>query len=279
MKRFAILGYPLGHTMSPPIHQRLFELSGQQAEYEVLQTPPEQFGGLWPYLRQLDGFNITIPYKQQIIPFCARLDETAQRYGAVNVVDCRDGGTGYNTDCVGFLHSLEGIPLSGEVLIAGAGGVGRMFAIEAARQGAAVTLAVRPSGLEKARHLQAEMAQAVPNAAPVRVTTLESLPEQNGRYRWLINATPVGMYPNVEDLPLDPAVLPRCENLFEAIYNPVQTKLMRLARQAGCHVIGGMAMLVWQAVQAHQNWYGAAYRDEDIAALIREMEAQLEAGK
>ena len=72
MKRFAILGYPLGHTMSPPIHERLFVLGKQQAEYEVLQTPPEQFEALWPYLRQLDGFNITIPYKQQIIPFCDR---------------------------------------------------------------------------------------------------------------------------------------------------------------------------------------------------------------
>lgn len=102
MKRFAILGYPLGHTMSPPIHERLFVLGKQQAEYEVLQTPPEQFEALWPYLRQLDGFNITIPYKQQIIPFCARLDDTAKRYGAVNVVDGKNGGTGYNTDCVGF---------------------------------------------------------------------------------------------------------------------------------------------------------------------------------
>ena len=89
MKRFAILGYPLGHAISPPIHERLFVLGKQQAEYEVLQTPPEQFEALWPYLRQLDGFNITIPYKQQIIPFCARLDDTAKRYGAVNVVDGR----------------------------------------------------------------------------------------------------------------------------------------------------------------------------------------------
>ena len=143
MKRFAILGYPLGHTMSPPIHERLFVLGKQQAEYEVLQTPPEQFEALWPYLRQLDGFNITIPYKQQIIPFCARLDDTAKRYGAVNVVDGKNGGTGYNTDCVGFLRSLGGVPLQGEVLIAGAGGVGRMFAIESARHGARVTLAVR----------------------------------------------------------------------------------------------------------------------------------------
>ena len=167
MKRFAILGYPLGHTMSPPIHERLFVLGKQQAEYEVLQTPPEQFEALWPYLRQLDGFNITIPYKQQIIPFCARLDDTAKRYGAVNVVDGKNGGTGYNTDCVGFLRSLEGIPLQEEVLIAGAGGVGRMFAIESARHGARVTLAVRHSGMEKACGLKKEMEETIPGAGLV----------------------------------------------------------------------------------------------------------------
>lgn len=275
MKRFAILGYPLGHTMSPPIHKRLFELGGQQAEYEVLQTQPDQFEALWPYLRQLDGFNVTIPYKQQIIPFCAQLDDTAKRYGAVNVVDCKNGGVGYNTDCVGFLRSLEGIPLKGEVLVAGAGGVGRMFAVESARHGACVTLAVRQSSIERALELQREMEREIPGAA-ARVVTLDSLPQEEARYRWLINATPAGMYPKVDDMPLDPSVLPRCENVFEAIYNPVQTKLMRLAQQVGCRVIGGMAMLVWQAVQAHQYWYGAQYREEDIAALIREMEKQVE---
>lgn len=275
MKCFAILGYPLGHTMSPPIHERLFVLGKQQAEYEVLQTPPEQFEALWPYLRQLDGFNITIPYKQQIIPFCARLDDTAKRYGAVNVVDGKNGGTGYNTDCVGFLRSLEGIPLQEEVLIAGAGGVGRMFAIESARHGARVTLAVRHSGMEKACGLKKEMEETIPGAA-VRVTALDELPREDTYYRWLINATPAGMYPKADDMPLDPAVLPRCENVFEAIYNPARTKLMRLAQQAGCHVIVGMAMLVWQAVQAHQYWYGAQFREEDIAALIREMEQRME---
>ncbi len=278
MKRFAILGYPLGHTLSPPIHTRLFELSGVQASYTVLQTPPDQFQALWPQLRQLDGFNITIPYKQQIIPFCARLDETALRYGAVNVVDCKDGGVGYNTDCVGFLRSLQGIPLEGEVLIAGAGGVGRMFAMEAARHGAGVTLAVREQSLEKTGALQREIQKACPGAR-VRAIALNALPQENTRYRWLINATPVGMYPKVEDMPLDPSVLPRCENVFEAIYNPVQTKLMRMARQAGCHVIGGMAMLVWQAAQAHWHWYGATFAQDEMETLIRQMEQRLEGSR
>lgn len=275
MKRFALIGYPLGHTMSPPIHRRLFSLSGLEAEYQVLQTPPDRFEALWPQLRALDGFNVTLPYKQKILPFCARLDETAARYQSVNTVDCKNGGVGYNTDCVGFLRSLPGARLEGEVLIAGAGGVGRMFAIEAARQGAGVTLAVRQSGMEKALALQKEIARSLPEAR-VRVTALDRLPGEDVCYRWLVNATPVGMYPQTDAMPVDPAVLCRCQNVFDAIYNPAQTKLMRAARQSGCQVIGGMSMLVWQAAQAHWHWYGARFSEEDIAALIREMEAQME---
>lgn len=233
MKRFAILGYPLGHTMSPPIHERLFVLGKQQAEYEVLQTPPEQFEALWPYLRQLDGFNITIPYKQQIIPFCARLDDTAKRYGAVNVVDGKNGGTGYNTDCVGFLRSLEGIPLQGEVLI------GRRR-----RRGADVCHRIGPAWRPRnaggapqrnGKSMRTEKRDGRNHSR--RSSTgncLDELPREDTYYRWLINATPAGMYPKMDDMPLDPAVLPRCENVFEAIYNPARTKLMRLAQQAGC---------------------------------------------
>ena len=123
MKRFALIGYPLGHTMSPPIHKKLFALSGVKGSYEAVAIEPERFEEALPKLMQLDGFNITIPYKQKIIPHCKKLHETAARYGAVNVLDCRTG-IGYNTDCVGFLQSLQGIGLEGEVLICGAGGVG-----------------------------------------------------------------------------------------------------------------------------------------------------------
>ena len=90
--------------------------------------------------------------------------------------------------------------------------------------------------LKKACGLKKEMEETIPGAA-VRVTALDELPREDTYYRWLINATPAGMYPKVDDMPLDPAVLPRCENVFEAIYNPARTKLMRLAQQAGCQLV------------------------------------------
>ena len=124
--------------------------------------------------------------------------------------------------------------------------------------GLALSIALNRSGLEAVEAMM----------GPIPESSLPGLAS--------LTTTPAGMYPKADDMPLDPAVLPRCENVFEAIYNPARTKLMRLAQQAGCHVIGGMAMLVWQAVQAHQYWYGAQFREEDIAALIREMEQRME---
>lgn len=274
MKQFALLGHPLGHTLSPPIHERLFALSGVSAQYRVMDVPPEKFLSSWESLRQLDGFNVTIPYKEQIIPFCQKLDETAQRYKAVNVVD-GNGKVGYNTDCVGFLKSLGEIPLGQRVLVIGAGGVGRMFAMESAFQGATVSLAVRRQGMEKAAALRQEIQRAVPGSR-VSVVELSSLEGDSNSYDWLIQATPVGMFPQTDAMPVAESVLPRCQNVLEAIYNPGRTRLMQAAKKAGCHVVGGMGMLVWQAVQAHTIWYGAQFAEKQIQALIAEMEKKLE---
>ena len=144
MSKYALLGYPLGHTMSPPIHKRLFELDGKpDSEYEVCEIPPEKLAERSEYLNSLNGYNITIPYKVDIIKYLDGLDESAKRYNSVNCVVNRDGkNIGYNTDCSGFLRSLEagGAKLGGRVLQIGCGGVGRMMAIEAALHGAELTI-------------------------------------------------------------------------------------------------------------------------------------------
>ena len=103
MEKYAILGYPLKHTMSPPIHKRLFELEGKAAEYEICEIPPEQLEEKAAYLNSLGGYNITIPFKVDIIKYIDELDESAKRYNSVNCVVNRGGKTtGYNTDCYGF---------------------------------------------------------------------------------------------------------------------------------------------------------------------------------
>ncbi|MDE6133610.1 MAG: shikimate dehydrogenase [Oscillospiraceae bacterium] len=275
MEKYAILGYPLKHTMSPPIHKRLFELEGKTAEYEICELPPEELSGKADYLNSLGGYNITIPFKVDIIKYLDELDESAKRYNSVNCVVNRDGkNIGFNTDCYGFLRSLEAenISLSGKVLQIGCGGVGRMIAIEAALHGADLTIVSLPEFIKGAEEAAAEAVKLAPNAK-IKVITYEQI---SGEYDLLINASPVGMFPKTEECPVTEDVIKSCKNVFEVIYNPDVTMLMKLAERNGIKAVGGMAMLVWQAVVAHEIWSGAKYNDKDIAELISDMRKELQ---
>lgn len=275
MSKYALLGYPLGHTMSPPIHKRLFELDGKpDAEYEVCEIPPEKLAEKSEYLNSLNGYNITIPYKVDIIKYLDELDESAKRYSSVNCVVNRNGkNIGYNTDCSGFLRSLEagGAKLDGRVLQIGCGGVGRMMAIEAALHGADLTIVALPEFIAGAKEVAEEALKLNP-AAKISVITHEEI---NGEFDLLMNASPVGMYPKTENCPVSEDVVKNCKCVFEVIYNPNVTKLMSIAEKHGIPAIGGMAMLVWQAAVAHEIWNGASYNDEDVEKIIAEMKAEL----
>lgn len=275
MAKYGLLGYPLGHTMSPPIHKRLFELDGKaDAEYEVCEFAPEILADKIEYLNSLGGYNITIPYKVEIIKHIDGLDESAKRYNSVNCVTVKDGKRiGFNTDCYGFLRSLEagGAKLDGKVLQIGCGGVGRMMAIEAALHGADLTIVSLPEFIAGAE-AAADEARALNPDAKIKVITHDEI---EGEFDLLMNASPVGMFPKVDDCPVSEEVIKNCKCVFDVIYNPNVTKLMQIAQDNGIKAIGGMAMLVWQAVVAHEIWDGAKYRDEDINALIEEMRAKL----
>ncbi len=275
MAKYGLLGYPLGHTMSPPIHKRLFELDGKaDAEYEVCEFAPEILADKIEYLNSLRGYNITIPYKVEIIKHIDSLDESAKRYNSVNCVAVKNGKRiGYNTDCYGFLRSLEagGAKLDGKVLQIGCGGVGRMMAIEAAIHGADLTIVSLPEFIAGAE-TAADEARALNPNAKIKVITHDEI---EGEFDLLMNASPVGMFPKIDDCPVSEEVIKNCKCVFDVIYNPNVTKLMQIAQDNGIKAIGGMAMLVWQAVVAHEIWDNAKYRDEDINALIEEMRAKL----
>ena len=271
MRKFSIIGGSLKHTMSPPIHKRLFELSGETAEYSVFEIAEEDLNTAITELDKLNGYNITIPHKVGIIPLISQLDETARRYGAVNCVLYKDGvSTGYNTDVYGFLRSLKagGAQLGGSVLLLGCGGVGRMMAIEACLAGAALTIAVLEIFMPVAERVSDDIKALCPDAK-VNITTLDKI---SGNFNLLINATPVGMYPKSDACPVSDDVIKSADSVFDAIYNPVDTVLLTKARSFGKTAIGGMAMLVWQAVVAHEIWDNASYDDSDIAEIIKEME-------
>lgn len=272
-ENYGLLGYPLGHTMSPPIHQALFALYERKADYNIFEIPPEALEQQIPALLQLRGFNITIPYKVDIIKHLDRLDEKAKRYGSVNLVKCGKENVGYNTDVIGFTKSVEqlGASLSSRVLLLGCGGVGRMIAIETALEGGELTIAVIPSDLPLAEKAMAEIRALKPDAK-VRAVLIDQIPDS---YDLMINATPVGMYPKVDNAPVGEDVVSRVSYLFDVIYNPNETKLMKLAAKQGVKALGGMAMLVWQAAAAHEIWNGVSFQTADIAAITAEMERRL----
>ncbi len=272
MKTYGILGYPLGHSLSPQIHKRLFALSGIEAEYKIFEIPSEQLKAEYAMLKGTNGFNITIPHKIDIIDLCDKLDDTANRYTSVNCIDIKDGKvTGYNTDCVGFTLSIKamGATLSGKTLMLGCGGVGRMIAIETVRSGGDITIAVREQGMETAKRMCEELKAFRPDVK-ADCCLLEDI---KGDYSLTVNATPVGMYPKTEFSPISETALNNftTKDFYDVIYNPLETKLMTMMREKGVNVSGGMDMLVWQAVAAHTIWDGSEYDEKDIKQLIEDM--------
>lgn len=271
MKKFTLIGCPLGHSMSPWIHERLFRLAGQTAEYTLTEIAPEKLATSVDDLRKLCGFNVTIPYKTDILPHLRGLDELAERYQSVNTVAVNSEGElfGYNTDCSGFLHSVGEIPEGCRALLIGCGGVGRMMATECYLHGAVLTVVERD--LDRAKALAAELEERFHKGA---IRVLEAAPEED--FDLLMNATPVGMYPRTNACPVSDAVIARSGRVFDVIYNPTETQLIRKAKALGKEAVGGSAMLVWQAAVAQSIWNNTRFDPEDIWALVGEMQEEVD---
>lgn len=276
IKKFAVIGHPIGHTMSPFIHKRLFSLSGINAEYGVLDIAPENLAEEYKNtLTKLDGYNITIPHKQNIIPLIDQIDDKAKMYGSVNTVaNILGTAKGYTTDPDGFIKALDaaGIVLGGRVVVLGCGGVARTMAYEIALKNIPFTFAVRKEDEQIAINLCAEIKKAV-LGAKVSCCLIESLCSD---IDVLINATPIGMFPKTENQPVSDNVISKCANVFDAVYNPLETKLIKSAKANGATACGGMSMLVWQAVVSHEKWDGSHYAKNDIDKLCADASKELQ---
>ncbi|MCH5320123.1 MAG: shikimate dehydrogenase [Eubacterium sp.] len=274
MEKFALTGFPLGHSMSPVIHRELFKINGFDASYELREISPDSFSQGIDVLKNFKGFNVTIPHKTAIIPFLDKLSERAELFGAVNTVDNKNGIlTGYNTDCFGFLRALEmaGIELKGNVLLCGSGGVSRMFAFESVIAGAELTIAVRDADVDAANQIKKEVADKLNKT--VDVITLD---EVSGEYDVLINGTPVGMFPNVDACVLPKEKVQSCKAVFDAIYNPMETLLLKYAKECGAKYSNGLPMLVWQAAVAQEIWLGVKFTMEQVKSVIEITEREME---
>lgn len=278
---FAVIGHPIGHTMSPFIHSRLFSLNGLNNGYTAMDIAPESLEPSLPHLRELGGFNITIPHKQAIIPLLDDLDQKAAFFHSVNTVKNENGRlVGYTTDGAGFTKALAsaGVPLSGRIAILGAGGVSRVMAFEAieASDKPDITIAAREHSLPAARALCEELESVLQKQGRKGHFAVSALDTLSGDFDLLVNGTPVGMYPHVDASPIPANVVSRCAAVFDAVYNPDETMLLRLARENGAKTVGGMRMLVGQAAAAQEIWYGAAFGEQDIDMLCRDAVEEME---
>lgn len=276
MKKYTLIGHPLGHSMSPFIHDRLFKLKGREVSYSLTDISPEDLNSKKEYLKsEFVGYNITIPHKVAVIPFIDKMDTSALRYNSVNcVANTQEGSIGYNTDCYGFLNSLKmnDISLDGKVLLLGCGGVGRMMAIESLLHGATLTIAIIEEARDMCNTLLAELNEKFPNVK-VEVVLMSEI---TGSFDLVINSTPVGMFPKVDNCPLSDETISKCGAVFDAIYNPTETKLVQKFKAQGKKAVGGMAMLVLQAVKAHELWDNDTYSNDEINEIIKQSNEKVE---
>lgn len=256
-QRFAVLGESLAHTWSPYIHNSLFAAAGRDAVYLPVTVPVEKLGSAVDVLRScFGGFNVTIPYKERIIPLLDEVDDAVRACGAVNTVENRDGRLiGHITDGLGMLRAIEEGGVAAEkadVLILGGGGAARVAGYEFLARGGRVTFAVRNP--DKGNTLADELAKTQADGrARICVCPLGDIPSAHDI---LINCTPVGMYPHADECPVEEDVVARCGAVFDAIYNPRQTRLLRIARAREIPCVEGLGMLFYQAVAAQCFWFG-----------------------
>lgn len=243
MKVFGLIGYPLTHSFSKKYFTEKFEKLGLEGySYELF--PLESIEDLPQLIADnpdLVGLNVTIPYKESVMPFLSELDDTAKVIGAVNTIAIADGKlTGYNTDLVGFSQSLKPLlhPHHERALILGTGGAAKAVAHVLKGLGIQYYFVSREKKNGANCLTYSELNEGVFNACKL-----------------IVNTTPVGMYPAIEDAPALPYQFFTPQHLaYDLIYNPTDTRFMQQAAQQGAHMVNGLNMLYSQAEAAWKIW-------------------------
>ena len=255
-----VMGDPVGHSVSPAMHNAAFSALGLDYAYLPFNVSADGLAGAVAGIRALNivGMNVTIPHKVTVIPLLDEIDPIAQRIGAVNVIHNKGGRLiGSNTDAVGFLRMLEerGIDARGlRVAVLGAGGAARAICFALASRGAEITILNRTA--DRAAGCAAEMAGYTGRTFEALEMNPANLARALAKADLLVNATSIGMVPDVDKSPVSRELLERRHTVVDIVYNPVKTRLMRDAEKAGAMTIGGLDMLVWQGALAFEIWTG-----------------------
>ncbi len=237
MRHYGIIGFPLLHSFSAKYFNEKFEREKIDAEYSLYPIAAEELDKIKKYVNELDGMNVTFPYKQTVIDYLDRLDETAEAIGAVNVVYKH---TGYNTDCLGFIDSIRPLlrDYDHNALVLGTGGASKAACYGLRRLGVEPTLVSR-----------------TPRAGMLSYTDLDEA--VMAEHTIIVNCTPLGMLPDVDSCPDIPYELICSKHLlFDCVYNPEETLFLQKGKAQGATIRNGIEMLYGQAVAAWKIWSG-----------------------
>ncbi|CAB3289426.1 Shikimate dehydrogenase (NADP(+)) [Methanocaldococcus lauensis] len=258
-KVVGLIGHPVEHSFSPIMHNAAFKDKGLNYVYLAFDVLPEKLKYVIDGAKALGivGFNVTIPHKVEIIKYLDELDESAKLIGAVNTIKIENNkAVGYNTDGIGARLSLEeeiGKVKDKTILILGAGGAARAVAFELAKDN---NIIIANRTVEKAEKLAKEIAEKL-NKKFGEEVKFSSLNNDFSDVDIIINATPVGMYPNVDVEPLIKADQIKPDMVvMDLIYNPLETTLLKEAKKVGAKTINGLGMLIYQGAVAFKIWTG-----------------------
>jgi shikimate dehydrogenase len=274
-KLFAVLGYPIGHSMSPIMLNDVLSYYEIDAHYHPFKVSPEELEIAIRGLKAIgiSGFNVTIPHKSAIIPFLDSVDDLALSIGAVNTV-VNDNGklVGYNTDGYGFIKGLEPYISSfsdKKVLVIGAGGAARAIYFTMAK--------MKPLALDITNRTvikATELIKACPFESNSRALSLDEAEIQLNEYDVVIQTTMIGMYPNVLETPISLKKLNNQALVCDIVYNPLETQFLKEARKKGATVQNGVEMFVYQGALAFEKWTGIF---PDVKRMRENVLRQLEA--
>lgn len=271
--KFGLLGRVLGHSLSPQIHQQIFQAMGTGDTYALLEREPEEIAR---FVREnpegLRGSNVTIPYKERVIPYLTDIAPEAEKIGAVNTLSFTSHGVkGYNTDYLGFDRMLQAAGISlmeADVTVLGNGGAAKaVLQVLADRQAASLRILVR----DKAKAGKA-LGHFLAQRPDTRLETYEEALAGKTGGQVIINTTPVGMFPKVGASPVPAEFTGRFAAAVDIIYNPGETRFLADARKAGAKTCNGLYMLVAQAVASEEIWQGKALDPALIPAIMKQLE-------
>ena len=271
----AVVANPIKHSISPFIHNSAFEATNTNGVYLAWEVDATELAETVANIRryQMYGINLSMPYKEQVIPYLDRLSEEACLIGAVNTVVNREGTLiGYNTDGKGFFKSLPSFKISKKRLVLlGAGGAAKAILAQAILDGVSqISVFVRSSSMEKTR----SYLEKIQNATGFRVDLfaledVQNLQDSITQADLLVNATSVGMDGSSQPIPTS-IVLPEKLLVADVIYQPFETPFLKWARNQGNQSINGLGMLLYQAAEAFELWTGKEMPTDQIWELLKQ---------